>query len=298
MNHQSNASPPKSVSVVFIRVRDFARAPVAEQARLKDALDELVAQTIAAVAVDARVVLEVRDGAAIVVPAHPQAALEAAQRAQTEVGELPFCIGLNHGPVKAKAGDDGEPVLVGDGLLAAATVADFAAPGRFLASRSFCDALADVDPQGARGLRSAGLFTDTQVRTHELFALDSQAASRHRRKLITLGAFGVATILMLGVAGRMARTGMRHSSQSALIVFDIQPQGDVFVDGALRGQSPPLTQIEVTAGSHSIQLRNEAFAPHNLKVDLAPGDRLTVTHKFVAPKKPSFWRELRHKFGQ
>jgi class 3 adenylate cyclase len=298
MNHQSNASPPKSVSVVFISVRDFARAPVAEQAQLQDALDEVVAQAIAAVADDARVVLDVRDGVAIVVPAHPQAALEAAQRAQAGAGELPFCIGLNHGPVKATAGDDGEAVLVGDGLLTASIVANFAAPGRLLASRSFCDALAVADPQLARGLRSAGLFTDTQVRTHELFALDSQAASRHRRKLITLGTLGVATILVLGVAGRMVRAGIWRSSRSAVIVFDIHPQGDVFVDGVLRGQSPPLMQLEVTAGSHLLELRHEAFAPHNLSVDLAPGDRLTVAHKFVAPKAPSFWRELRRKFGQ
>ena len=60
----------------------------------------------------------------------------------------------------------------------------------------------------------------------------------------------------------------------------IAPWGEVYVDGKKAGVSPPLTEIRLPAGRHSIEIRNGAFAPHRQSVDLAPDASLRIKHKF------------------
>jgi serine/threonine-protein kinase len=60
----------------------------------------------------------------------------------------------------------------------------------------------------------------------------------------------------------------------------IAPWGEVYVDGKSVGVAPPLNEIRLTAGPHSIEIRNGKFAPHRQTVDLAVDDSLRIKHKF------------------
>ena len=191
------AHAPRSACIVFVRMRDFSRKPVREQAQLAGDLHALIEAVVAGLPEGDRLVLDVPGGAAIVVPDDPAGALAIAERLQARAPSLSLCIGLNHGPVKL-AEHEGGVELVGDGLQAAATTAEFATPEPFLAARAFRDALSEAAPGEADRLAPAGVFTDARVRSHELFAVDVRAARRRRLRLYAGGTAAVIAILAGG----------------------------------------------------------------------------------------------------
>lgn len=60
----------------------------------------------------------------------------------------------------------------------------------------------------------------------------------------------------------------------------VAPWGEVYVDGKSAGVSPPLNEIKLAAGQHSIEIRNGKFAPHRQTVDVVGDDSLRIKHKF------------------
>src|SRR2546428_9131034 len=163
-------------SVVFLKIQEYARRPVQEQARLRAQLEAVLAVTLADLPPENRIVLEAADGTAVAVLADPGEALRLAERALPAMAAgLPLCIGINHGTVQmASGGDNG---VIGDGIAVAASVAEFASPSRVLISRSFRDALADVTPGTAAGVFPAGGFPHPRRRTPARF-FPAKAASR------------------------------------------------------------------------------------------------------------------------
>jgi serine/threonine-protein kinase len=67
---------------------------------------------------------------------------------------------------------------------------------------------------------------------------------------------------------------------SGRIRLAIAPWGEVYVDGKKAGISPPLTEIRLPAGKHSIEIRNSNFKAHRQSVDVAPDTNLRIKHKF------------------
>jgi len=208
------SSDPSLASVVFLKIAEFARRRVSEQARLRAQLEAVVAVTSADLAPGSRIVLDASDGLAIVVLADPPGALAVAERvlAARSAG-LVLSIGVNHGAVRP-TGDPGDEGLIGDGVATAASVAEFAPAGAVLLSRSFRDALAEVAPELAVGLRPAGIHTDAGLRTHELFRSDPDAALRRRRRFLVYGAAAVVGFVGVGAAIRLAVHGRRAFSSS------------------------------------------------------------------------------------
>jgi class 3 adenylate cyclase len=193
-------------SVVFLKIQEYARRPVQEQARLRAQLEAVLAVTLAELAPEKRIVLDAADGTAVAVLADPEAALRLAERALPAMtAGLPLCIGINHGTVQMASG--GESGMIGDGIAVAASVAEFASPSRVLISRSFRDALADITPGMEAGFFPAGVFTDGRLRTHELFFADKQAARRRHRRLLALGVAAVIGLVGTGIALRVSTGG-------------------------------------------------------------------------------------------
>jgi class 3 adenylate cyclase len=194
-------------SVVFLKIQEFARRPVQEQARLRAQLEAVVAVTAAELASASRIVLDAADGAAIVVLGDPKGALHLAGRAlaATAAG-LPLCIGVNHGAVQMASirDDDG---MIGDGIAVAASVAEFASPARLLMTRSFRDAMADASPGLESGLFPAGVFTDAGLRTHELYSPDGRVAERRRTRFFALAVAAAIGLVGAGVAARVSAEG-------------------------------------------------------------------------------------------
>lgn len=287
----SIASPTTLASVVVLRIAEFTRKPVAEQVRLKERLDALVTFAIRPLPTGARIVLDAPEGLAVVVLDGPEEALELAKRSQFAAEDLGLCIGVNHGPVMSALDAYRGAGLVGDGLTAGVTLSNAAKPGRFVASRSFREALKASDPRRATELGPAGTYTDAQVRAHELFALDWRPGFARRSRLIALGALTIAAVIGAGFAARFARRALAPPPPPpvlpAVIYLEITPRGDVFINGKLRGSSPPLGQIKVVPGPHTIEVRNSPHPPLRLELSLVSGQEMTISHTFLTPKSPA-----------
>jgi class 3 adenylate cyclase len=216
VSRKSDSATPLA-SVVFLKIQEFARRPVQEQARLRAQLEAVVAVTAAELAPADRVILDASDGIAVVVLDAPSAALALAERALAAFAAgLPLVAGINHGAVKLAGGKKQEG-MIGDGISVAASVADFASSKRLLVSRAFRDALADESPGAEAVLAPAGTFTDSGLRSHELFTPDPNAPGRRRRRFRALAAMSIVVFVGAGF-------GVRASAD---------PREPRFFDGAL-----------------------------------------------------------------
>jgi eukaryotic-like serine/threonine-protein kinase len=60
----------------------------------------------------------------------------------------------------------------------------------------------------------------------------------------------------------------------------ISPWGNVEIDGAPAGTTPPLTRLTLSEGSHTITVRNADFAPFSTTVQVSAERPVTVRHRF------------------
>jgi hypothetical protein len=86
-------------------------------------------------------------------------------------------------------------------------------------------------------------------------------------------------------AASVARPKAHHPSHEAAtklgtIRLAVAPWGRVLVDGKERGVSPPLREIKIAAGAHTVEIRNTTFASHVAKVEVKAGKSVTIKHRF------------------
>ena len=70
------------------------------------------------------------------------------------------------------------------------------------------------------------------------------------------------------------------AAASGTVQLAILPWGEVFVDGKRRGVSPPLRSFEVSAGTHTIEVRNTSFPSHAQRVEVRAGEPVRIRHHF------------------
>lgn len=285
---------PVLASVVFIRITEFARRPVAEQARLRAQLESALAVSMIDVPNRTRIVLDAPDGMAIAVLDDPASALDIAQQCMSASSAgVSIAIAINHGAIRLAPDDSGQQGMIGDAVGTASAIAHFAGPGRLFVSRSFREALAHAAPTRAIPIRPAGIFTDANVRTHELFAADAASALRRRKTLIAigLGVIGVAFIALI-YFHEPVRQEMR-AGQPATVSFNLYPDGEVFVDSVSRGRSPPLARLKLDPGLHSIELKRKGEVSYRVNVNLQAGRTTTIDYAFTPGGERSLLHALR-----
>ena len=295
MSRESDAFSPLA-SVVYFRIPEFAQLPVSEQARRRAQLDDAIAAASAPLPEADRVVLDAPEGAAMVVLANPGAALLAARRALAASPGGAFAVGINHGPVTLATGERNDSRLIGDCIDTAISVAAFAPPGGLRVARAFRDALADDVPELAGMLHHAGTFTDAHIRAHELFATDDAALRTLERRRISFVVLACVGILALGLGARFALQSLADARQPAFLVFDIRPQGEIYLDGVMKGKAPAVTRLQVAAGTHTLEVRHGRYPAFITEVNLKPGEEMHVRHSFTAPaakKSPGLLERLK-----
>ncbi|MDE2275240.1 MAG: PEGA domain-containing protein, partial [Burkholderiales bacterium] len=60
----------------------------------------------------------------------------------------------------------------------------------------------------------------------------------------------------------------------------ISPWGQIEVDGAPAGTTPPLARLTLAPGAHRITVRNADFAPYTVTVQVGADKPVTVRHQF------------------
>ena len=279
---------------MFIRITEFARRPVPEQARLRAQLESALAVALIRIPAHIRIILDAPDGMAIAVLGNPAAALDMAQRCMSaSAAGVSMAVAINHGAIRLAPDDSGHQGLIGDAVGTASAIAHFSGPARLFVSRSFREALAESSPARAVCIRPAGIFTDANVRTHELFAPDPVSALRRRKILVAVGAVVLIGILATVVYFHENIRRELRAGQRATLAFDIYPDADIFVDGVARGKSPPLASLRVEPGLHTVELKRKGEIPFRSSVDLQAGRTTTVEYAFTPGGERSLLRHLR-----
>ena len=67
---------------------------------------------------------------------------------------------------------------------------------------------------------------------------------------------------------------------TAVVSLAIAPWGEVYVDGERKGVSPPLHELRISAGAHTIEVRNTTFPSHVETVRAKAGERIKIRYKF------------------
>lgn len=284
---------PSLASVIFARITEFVRRPVAEQARLRAQLEAAMAVSLDEFPVRSRIVLDAPDGIAVVVLDDPAGALDIAQRCilVTAAG-VPVAIAINHGAVRPAPDDEGMQRLTGDAIGTAAAIAHFAGAGRLIVSRAFRDALAASAPHRAVSLLPAGVFTDANVRTHEVLSPDPDVPRRRRMVLATVGAIAMIAFAASAVVFREDIREQVYAGSPGVLAFDVYPDGDVFVDGVPRGKSPPLAQLRLEPGRHMVEVRKKGFPAYRYEVELRPGRVISIEMAFTPGDRRGFLRRV------
>jgi serine/threonine-protein kinase len=84
----------------------------------------------------------------------------------------------------------------------------------------------------------------------------------------------------MAAAQRPARSSLAPAPARGVIAFAVAPWGEVFVNGAAQGTTPPLTQLLLPAGRHTIELRNGQRQPYIAEVDVSPDHPQRISHRF------------------
>jgi len=205
---------------------------------------------------------------------------------------VPVAIAINHGAVRPAPDDEGMQRLTGDAIGTAAAIAHFAGAGRLIVSRAFRDALAASAPHRAVSLLPAGVFTDANVRTHEVLSPDPDVPRRRRMVLATVGAIAMIAFAAAAVVFREDIQEQVYTGKPGVLAFDVYPDGDVFVDGVPRGKSPPLAQLRLDPGRHMVEVRKKGFPAYRYEVELRPGRVISIEMAFTPGDRRGFFRRV------
>ena len=248
---------PFDASVIFLKLRGWGVLAEAERGARREQLAATVGSLLKFWDDDARFVLETPDGMAIVALGHPRHARQAARHA---AGGIALAVGLHHGPVQLVPGHGGALHGTGEGLEIAARLAHAADEGEVEESTDF------------------------------------QAALLRPGRRAWLGAAGVVALLGAGIGVRVARERAEAARRPAVLLLQIKPWGDVYIDGESKGTTPPLNRVWIAPGPHTVEIRHGRIKSLRMDLQLRPGEELELKHSFEnTPARRREWWE-RFKF--
>jgi len=70
------------------------------------------------------------------------------------------------------------------------------------------------------------------------------------------------------------------AAAQGIVALAVAPWGAVFVNGDSRGTTPPLTQLMLPAGRHTIEIRNGEQPPYVTQIDVTPERPQQIRHRF------------------
>jgi hypothetical protein len=84
----------------------------------------------------------------------------------------------------------------------------------------------------------------------------------------------------------------RAAGGTGTLLVTVRPWGEIYVNGQLRGEAPPLYELRLSPGRHRIEIRHPDFPPHARTVDIANGAQVEVRHVFLPKEYPNPFRKL------
>jgi hypothetical protein len=165
-------------SFLFTDLVGFSKGTAADQFAAKARLSGVLRRHLAALKESDYWIKDTGDGALIAFVSNPEHALYMALALGQEYGagsadttSASLRTGLHLGTVKESIDVEARRNFIGDGINAAKRIMDFALPGQITASRSFFEAIANLDAAYAALFQHVGAPDDKHGRAHELYNL-------------------------------------------------------------------------------------------------------------------------------
>ena len=165
-------------SFLFTDLVGFSKGTATDQYAAKANLSAALRQHLAALRESDYWIKDTGDGALIAFVSNPEHALYMALALARDYGAAAgteseaaarLRTGLHLGTVKESIDVEARRNFIGDGINAAKRIMDFALPGQIAASRSFFEAIANLDAAYAALFRHLGAPDDKHGRAHELY---------------------------------------------------------------------------------------------------------------------------------
>jgi len=262
-------------TVVFIDIVEFSKKPVADQMRIKDQLNQLLAAALREVPVKDRIILDTGDGAAVSFLGDPEDGLFlglALRDALAAGSPLQLRTGINLGPVRLVKDINNQPNIIGDGINVAQRVMGFAAVNQVLASRSYHEVVSALSTEHANLFTFEGSRTDKHVREHEVYALGTAPAPQRlpRKKAAHAAAFE-----KLGNTASTAHSGvMRRPLLATMLAVMLIIGASVALRMTLRKPAPtpeaPAADVAQAEASPSALPPEVKNPPAKTKADSKP----------------------------
>lgn len=67
---------------------------------------------------------------------------------------------------------------------------------------------------------------------------------------------------------------------NGIVRLAISPWGQVEVDGKAAGTAPPLNELSLSAGRHTITIRNDEFPPFSATINVTADQPVNIKHRF------------------
>jgi class 3 adenylate cyclase len=83
-----------------------------------------------------------------------------------------------------------------------------------------------------------------------------------------------------GSASETAKTAALKRASEGTLRLNIDPWGNVFVNGRVVGVSPPLKRYDLPAGKYKIEVRNGTFTSYVTEVEVKAKEDVIVKHRF------------------
>lgn len=71
-----------------------------------------------------------------------------------------------------------------------------------------------------------------------------------------------------------------HAPPQGTLALAVTPWGEIYVDGKPEGVSPPLNELKLPVGKHTIEIRNPGFPAYSQTLDVEPESTRKIKHKF------------------
>jgi hypothetical protein len=83
-----------------------------------------------------------------------------------------------------------------------------------------------------------------------------------------------------GATPAAAAAPAKPRSGPVAVKVDVRPWGEVIVDGKSRGISPPLRELKLPPGKHSVTVQNAGLPPYSATLDIKEGQAAAISHVF------------------
>lgn len=113
-------------------------------------------------------------------------------------------------------------------------------------------------------------------------------ADQAKARLETLKAASAAAAASVPEAPVTAATPVEKPKKAETTVkLMVRPWGNIFVDGMLKGVSPPLKSVALSEGKHRVRIENPNFNAHVIDIEADGKKKPKIEYDFNADKKPS-----------